>query len=287
MKISIIIPTFNEEKYLPKLLKSIQKQSFKDFEVIISDANSTDKTPSIAEKFNFKLIKGGLPAKGRNNGAKHAKGKYLLFLDSDTIISKKFLEKLLFNFEKEKANIASVGINPIKTPRNKKKYDFYSILFDFINFYLKTMSKVRPFSGGYCIFIKKKLHNEINGFDEKLRIGEDFDYVLRAYQGLKPEQNNIPFKFKKILDNRELNKKNHFIFFDKIKINLSTRRIDKETIPTTIGKSIVSTFFSLFNKEELFSKIMKYEFGKLDEKEDKNKLYSKITNKINKTLEKI
>ena len=75
MKISIIIPTYNEEDYLPALLKSIQRQNFKDLEVIVADAHSTDKTLEIAKKYNCKIVPGGLPAVGRNNGAKIAQGE--------------------------------------------------------------------------------------------------------------------------------------------------------------------------------------------------------------------
>ena len=75
--LSIIIPTLNEEKYLPKLLDSIVKQSYKDYEIIIADNNSKDKTRSIARSYGCRLTKGGMPAVARNNGAKIARGKLL------------------------------------------------------------------------------------------------------------------------------------------------------------------------------------------------------------------
>ncbi len=75
--ISIIIPTLNEEKYLPKLLRSIKEQDFKEeLEIIVADANSEDKTREIAKKFSCKIVEGGLPAKARNEGAKIAKGRF-------------------------------------------------------------------------------------------------------------------------------------------------------------------------------------------------------------------
>jgi len=287
MKLSIIIPTYNEQKYLPKLLKSIKIQDFKDYEIIVADANSTDDTILIAKKEGCKVVKGGFPGVGRNKGAKYAKGELLLFLDSDTILSKNTLKKALRHFEKKKADVMSLGILPIKTKRNEKKYDFYLVLFDFINFYLKAMSKIRPFSGGYFILIKKELHELIGGFDENLRIGEDFDYTNRAHQKIKPKETGLKYRISKILKTKKIEKKSNFIFYSKLKINLSTRRIDKENIPTTIGKSIVSTFFSLFNQEKIFSEIIDYEFGNLDQKSDKNKKYEKIMKRINKALEKI
>ncbi|MEN6592532.1 MAG: glycosyltransferase family A protein, partial [Methanobacterium sp.] len=59
MKISIIIPTYNEEEYLPYLLESIKRQDFTDYEVIVADAHSTDKTREIAKSFGAKIVDGG------------------------------------------------------------------------------------------------------------------------------------------------------------------------------------------------------------------------------------
>ena len=79
--LSIIIPTLNEEKYLPVLLESIKKQKFEgDYELIVADAGSQDKTVEIARNFGGKIVPGGLPAKGRNQGAAEARGDLFLFL---------------------------------------------------------------------------------------------------------------------------------------------------------------------------------------------------------------
>ncbi|HFX18021.1 MAG TPA: glycosyltransferase family 2 protein, partial [Flavobacteriales bacterium] len=69
MKLGIIIPTKNEEKFLPLLAKSLLSQTFKNYVVIIADANSTDKTREIAKSYGFKIIEGGMPHEGRNAGA--------------------------------------------------------------------------------------------------------------------------------------------------------------------------------------------------------------------------
>ena len=90
--LSIVIPAFNEEKYLTRLLDSIKKQTYKNYEIIIADADSKDNTRKMAKKYGCKVIKGGIPAVGRNNGAKVAKGDILLFMDADAIIGEKFLE---------------------------------------------------------------------------------------------------------------------------------------------------------------------------------------------------
>ena len=93
-KISVIIPTFNEEKYISECLNSIINQTFNNYEIIIVDSYSQDNTVKIARKYADKIIecdrKG--PGFARNKGAKIAKGDILVFLDADTIANPDFLE---------------------------------------------------------------------------------------------------------------------------------------------------------------------------------------------------
>ena len=113
MNLSIIIPTLEEEKYLPLLLDSIKKQNLKrDYEIIISDAGSKDRTIEIAESQGCKIVKGGLPAKGRNEGAKIAQGELFLFLDADTMLPENSLEKFIFEFKKRNLDIAGFLLQP-------------------------------------------------------------------------------------------------------------------------------------------------------------------------------
>lgn len=114
MKISIIIPTYNEEEFLPDLLKSIKRQDFKDLEVIIADANSTDKTVEIAKSYMCKVVPGGLPAVGRNNGAKVAKGEILLFLDADSVLTNNYITSTIEEFELHNLGIAITQIVPLE-----------------------------------------------------------------------------------------------------------------------------------------------------------------------------
>ena len=73
--LSIIIPTLNEEEYLPRLLESIRRQTYRDYEIIVADNNSEDQTRAIAESFGARVSPGGNhPGKGRNRGAEAAKG---------------------------------------------------------------------------------------------------------------------------------------------------------------------------------------------------------------------
>ena len=112
LKLSIIIISKNEEKDLPRLLKSIEKRDFTDYELILSDAKSIDKTREIGKKFGCKIVEGGLPSVGRNNGAKIAKGELLLFLDSDVKLPNGFLSKNIKEFQDRKLVSATTKYIP-------------------------------------------------------------------------------------------------------------------------------------------------------------------------------
>ncbi|MFZ2970270.1 MAG: glycosyltransferase, partial [Minisyncoccia bacterium] len=177
MILSIVIPTKNEEKYLPKLLESIKMQTFSDYEIIVADNLSKDRTKEIAKKFGCKVVRGGLPGRARNLGAKVATGGIILFLDADTELkSRDFLEKAIYEFEERRLDIGVPLIRLRGRDLDKLYFDFWNKLTKLFQFSLT------PFGGGWCIFIKKEFHKKIKGFDEKITLGEDSDYVQRAVQ---------------------------------------------------------------------------------------------------------
>lgn len=116
--ISIIIPIYNVERYLNRCLGSIEKQTFKDFEVIMVDDGSSDRSPEIAESFakkdeRFKFFKQeNLGAsKTRNFAMKQAVGEYISFIDSDDYISYNFLAVLYSAIKRTDSDIAMCGFN--------------------------------------------------------------------------------------------------------------------------------------------------------------------------------
>lgn len=102
--ISIIVPAYNVEKSLNKCIDSILEQTYTDFEIIIVNDGSFDKTRKIAESFNDYRIKiinkenGGLTS-ARLAGFKEAKGEYICFIDSDDYLENDYLEYLYNNFD--------------------------------------------------------------------------------------------------------------------------------------------------------------------------------------------
>ncbi len=174
MKLSIIIPTLNEEKCLPFLLESIKKQNFSDYEIIVADAGSRDKTREIAQKFGCKIVEGGNPAKGRNEGAKAAQGDLLLFLDADIILPNRSLDNLIKEFRKRNLGVAGFLLRPIG--KNKFIKFLYNL---FYNWLVLMFERVSSHSGG-AILVKKSIHQKIKGFNEEIIIGEDSNYMGRS-----------------------------------------------------------------------------------------------------------
>ena len=154
MKLSIIIPSYNEEENLPGLLESIHSQDFKDYEVIVADANSTDKTYQVAKYYGCIVVEGGLPAVGRNNGAKVAKGDLLLFLDADLKLSKDYLKDAVEEFNREGLGIAISQMIP-----DSDKFS-YKALHDFANTFMKSVENIKPHGAGcYGILTRMVLHD--------------------------------------------------------------------------------------------------------------------------------
>jgi uncharacterized protein (TIGR00661 family) len=237
VKISIIIPTYNEEEYLPKLLYSIKEQNFNDYEIIVADAGSTDKTKEIALSSGCKVIPGGLPAVGRNNGAEIAEGDLLLFLDSDVVLSAGYLESAIKEFEDKDLGIAITQIIPL-SDRSVDK-----VIHKFANFFMKRAESIKPHGAGcYGILTTKDLHKQANGFDECLDFGEDSDYIERIG------------KIKK------------FKVLRKPRLLVSTRRLEKEGLKDLAFKYTKSTIYD-FRGKKISAEELDYKFG--HEKDEK------------------
>lgn len=172
--LSIVIPTYNEEEYLPYLLRSIQGQTYKDYEIIVSDNHSTDKTRAIAAEFGARIVDGGKVAEGRNNGAAAAKGENILFLDADVVLPDPwFLQMTVAEFEKRRLGAATCKVDPI----SEKKID--KVFHEIFNYYMTVTQETAPHAPGFCIFVRKEVHDKVGGFDPTIKLAEDMDYVDR------------------------------------------------------------------------------------------------------------
>lgn len=185
---SIIIPAYNEEKYLLKTLLSAKNTAEKmdvAGEIIVVDNNSTDKTAEIARDFGVKVIfeEHNQIAKARNSGARVAKGEYFIFLDADTILSPELLSIALKNLS---SGYCCGGGCKIKMDR-----ELSFINQKFLNFW-NSISGKNSFAAGCFIYCTRKGFEEIGGFSEKVYASEEiwFSRDLRKWG----KKQNLDFK---------------------------------------------------------------------------------------------
>lgn len=176
-QVSAIIPAYNEASYIDRLLDALSRQNFKDFEVIVSDAQSNDGTKEVVNDFkdrlNIKFIESSPkgPGHGRNVGAKLARGEWLLFLDADDDIEDpNFIGTLLTETIKHQWRTSSAKMK-------MRKFMGLSILYAYQKILARTK---KPVASGWCIFTRRSVFEAAGGFNEKIQFGEDYEYVSRV-----------------------------------------------------------------------------------------------------------
>jgi glycosyltransferase involved in cell wall biosynthesis len=184
--ISVIIPTKNEEKFLPRLLASIRKQTLKPLEIIVADNFSTDRTPDIIRESGALLVEGGLVATGRNKGAKIAKGDILVFFDADDILPKDtFLETAvkLFKDQGLDATTSTIRLDHESRDSFAARCCFFTWNFGlrFSNIFNRSLA-----GGGPFFICTRQAFEKVKGFTEKMVYGEDVDFANKFMKsGLK------------------------------------------------------------------------------------------------------
>jgi glycosyltransferase involved in cell wall biosynthesis len=217
VELRIVIPTKNEEKYLGLLLDSIRSQTYVNYEIIVSDANSTDKTKKIAKSHGCKVIKGGYLDIGRNNGAIGCKAPIICFIDSDVVLpDSNYLVRALKEFKEKDLDLAGSIFKSLPSREKKAFYNFiYAFFFEIINtgIILSRNSKT-PFMQS-LIFMKRGVHGKVGGFPP-YEFGEDSAFSKMAVAK--------GYKFG--------------VLNESGKAFISPRRLEKEGIFKMISKSI-------------------------------------------------
>jgi glycosyltransferase involved in cell wall biosynthesis len=181
---SIIIPALNEEKYLPKLLADLEKQTYKDFEVIIVDGNSEDETVAESQKFKSKFKKLTILSTdqrnvsfSRNLGAKNAKGEWFLFFDADDRLPDFYLDGLRYRIHHKKVDLFTTYCEVTS------KVAADNLIAQYINTSIEvSIFMERPMAWGSMIGISQKGFKKVGGFDEKTKMFEDKKFVGEAYE---------------------------------------------------------------------------------------------------------
>lgn len=240
--LSIITPTLNEESFLPRLLESIRRQDFSEHEMIVADARSKDKTVAIAENYKATVVPGGLPAKGRNEGAKIAKGELFLFLDADVVLPDNFLNRVLKEFKERNLDVASFCLDS----QSEKKSEEFLYNF-FYNWPIIIFENILS-HGSQAILVKKEIFEKVKGFDESIKFAEDHNFV------------------------RRIKKIGKFGVIRSAKILSSSRRFEKDGWLLTYSRYIIAEFYMIF-VGDIKKDIFKYDFGQ-------HSIFKKLQNKI-------
>jgi glycosyltransferase involved in cell wall biosynthesis len=176
-QLTIVIPTFNEEKYIARTLHSIASQSkTTGVKIIIADAKSTDNTRNIIQSsnselgLNLKIIDGGLPAVGRNAGAKLATTPYILFLDADVTFTNRYT--IIDAFDEISTNkYEMIGTSPVY----KGEWDIRAFIMFGLNKYITWfLSKTEPFAIGGFTMVNRQSFINLGGYDEQATQSEDW-----------------------------------------------------------------------------------------------------------------
>lgn len=168
MKVSIVIPAYNEEKSIEKTIKSLLNQSYKNFEIIVVDNNSKDKTREIASKY-VKTInesrQGYIFAVRR--GIAETNGEILTICDADSIYPKKWLEKMLKSFKNENV-VSSYGT---ATFYDTNKFSgFFSLIFYTVFLWTSKFLGLDNTAGFNFIF-KRASYEKSGGYDADWKWG--------------------------------------------------------------------------------------------------------------------
>jgi glycosyltransferase involved in cell wall biosynthesis len=175
MKVSIVIPTLNEENYVAPVLLDIARQTRKAHEVIVVDGKSEDATASVVDRFPGVDLLFGAPsvANQRNLGGRKASGDILIFLDADVRLSETFLEAFLKRIELRNLDIACPLYMPYRSTLLIK------VIHAYINVVFVVLQKVLPSGAGHCIAVKRQVFQQSPGFDPTLKLGEDVALVRK------------------------------------------------------------------------------------------------------------
>lgn len=201
-KISVIMPVYNTEKHLAEAIESVLNQTFKDFELIIVDDNSKDKTLAISKKYakkdsRIKIVRNDINKNigaSLNNGIYHASADIIARMDGDDISLPTRLEKQYKLMQKNK-NLAVVGCDMITIDENGKELSKREYKTD-SDTLKKKMFRYSPFAHPSTMY-RKEVFQESGGYNPALSPTEDLDLWMKI--GRKYELSNVPeylFKYR-------------------------------------------------------------------------------------------
>jgi glycosyltransferase involved in cell wall biosynthesis len=241
-KYSVLVPALNEEKYIYKLLDSLVDQTLKDFEVIVVDGKSKDKTQEVVNTYKEKLdltllvseVRG--PAYQRNLAASKARADMLLFLDADVIVGNEFIQKIDKLLSEKTVDVFTCWNKPLSNNFiDKAFFHLFNVL------YLETHKYFKPGAVGTFIGVKRSVFETLGGFGNDIVLAEDFEFIRRA--------NKAKYKYGLI--------RNPPVY-------TSTRRLEKEGRTKIAFKAIYADIYMLLRGPIKNPDIVRWELGNHD-----------------------
>lgn len=298
--VSVIIPCYNLEEYIVECIKSVEEQSFRDFEIIVVDDGSKDNSVANIKNYisntklsNIELVckaNGGVSS-ARNEGLKHAKGKYISFIDGDDFIETDYLKNRVEAIIQNDADLCVGGIRAYQN----KSYSKGSILncnfFEGKEDINKNIDELNfMFINTYGKLYKRKIIQDFNiQFDERLKVAEDFAFALDYFSHVNKlriiddctynyrirsdsliHNVTLPTKQKYVWDHvvdffadldTEFVLKNNPVFcsyiwdfglLNRIQSNILCKEDFKEILSTDLAKEVIKFFKPVSKKDKLF-----------------------------------
>lgn len=273
IKVSVIIPVYNTEKYLEKCLDSVLKQTLEKIEIIAINDGSKDSSKDILERYSifekFRIInkKNEGASKTRNLGINLAKGKFIYFMDADDYIEKNMLLEMYNKAEKDNLDIVVCDYynEDFKTRKYVKNLDIKEneIIFgvEYARYLLQSEKKIAPSIWGKMIRRSIYINNNIR-FPENIFIGEDTVLGIKtAYFSKKVGKINKPFYHYIIHEaqgTKIIDKEKEFLDkWEGIKEieNFFLGKVNYQEYRSGIEKKIIIFYFELFKELKNIKKI--------------------------------
>ena len=260
--ISIIVPIYNAESFLPECIESILKQTYTDFELLLINDGSHDNSAAICEKYcscdsrirYFEKSNEGVSAT-RNIGLKYASGQYVTFIDSDDIVKSDYLQSLVDN---DNSDLVISGFISLHNNQVIREVKFPNSIID-LNQNSSILDKVLIFGTPWAKLFKSEIIRKYNiQFNPKLTLHEDhlffFDYVKHIHSITTTDK--IQYIYINRSNGQSLsrdlkqNSQNKFLAYNllnsTLKKILSDNKISDSTVPQTLN-FIIRIFISYIN----------------------------------------
>lgn len=174
MDFSVVVPTWNEELWLPRLLRSIAGHPSVS-EILVADKGSSDRTGAIAEFFGARVVEGGTPAQARNRAGRLARSDVILFVDADAMVSDAVLSVVEHRFSDPRVLAVHFPLVPIDGS------PFVRLCYRVMDVYLGALARLGiPQGVGTFLAIRRRTFLMVGGYREDILAGEDADFVRRV-----------------------------------------------------------------------------------------------------------